>query len=283
MFKLKFTILYYALKTVLCSCASEERRGFENIRSDSHIIKLANLPQILTESSGLARATENSFWTLNDSGGKNELYEFNQNGQIINTLKIKGAKNEDWEELAEDDLGNLYIGDFGNNSQKRKNLVIYKTKNGKSDKIEFRYKDQKNFPANSDNFDCEAFFWFNNELHLFTKGKENKKLITKHYVIPDSPGKYEVSPEDKLDVNETVTAADISPDKSKFALLTYGKILIFGIKNEKINFKQPLECLKTRRKQTEALLFVTNSEIIFTNEQQELFAIKIGQTTKLNN
>jgi len=65
--------------------------------------------------------------------------------------------------------------------------------------------------------------------------------------------------------------------------LTYGKILIFGIKNEKINFKQPLECLKTRRKQTEALLFVTNSEIIFTNEQQELFAIKIGQTTKLNN
>jgi hypothetical protein len=283
MLKLKFTILYYAMKTVLCSCASEESRGFENIRSDSQIIKLANLPEKLTESSGLARASENSFWTLNDSGGKDELYEIDEKGRIISTQKIKGAKNIDWEELAEDDKGNIYIGDFGNNSQNRKNLVIYKVKEGKNKKIEFEYKDQKKFPAESENFDCEAFFWFKDELHLFTKGKEDKKLITKHYVIPDSPGKYSVSPKQKLELHEAVTAADISPDETKLALLTYGKILIFGIENEEINFEHPLECLKTRRKQTEALLFVTNSEIIFTNEQQELFAIKIKQTAKLNN
>jgi hypothetical protein len=275
--------LYYAMKTLLCSCTSEESRGFENIRSESQIIKLANLPEKLTESSGLAKAGENSFWTLNDSGGKDELYEIDEKGRIIKIQKIKGAKNVDWEELAEDNQGNIYIGDFGNNSQNRKNLVIYKVKHGKSEKIEFEYKDQKKFPAKSDSFDCLAFFWFKNELHLFTKGKKEKKLITKHYVIPDSPGEYKISPMETLELHETVTAADISPDETKFALLTYGKILIFGIENEKINFKHPMECLKTRRKQTEALLFVTNSEIIFTNEQQELFAIKIKQTANLNN
>ena len=42
----------------------------------------------------------------------------------VRTIKIDNAKNDDWEELAEDDEF-IYIGDFGNNNGKRKNLCIY--------------------------------------------------------------------------------------------------------------------------------------------------------------
>jgi hypothetical protein len=283
MLKIKLSLLYYAMKMALCSCASEENKGFVNFRPESSIVKIGTLPQVANESSGLAKASDSTFYTHNDSGGENELFEIDKKGKLINTLKVHGAKNKDWEELAEDDKGNIYIGDFGNNSQKRKDLVIYKVKDGISDEIEFKYKDQKDFPADKKNFDCEAFFWFNGELHLFSKGKEPKELITKHYVIPDEPGKYSIKPKEELILKETVTAADISPDKSMFALLTYGKVLFFGIENQQINFDHPLGCLKTKRKQTEAILFISNSEIIFSNEQQELFLINLNSKNKLNN
>lgn len=283
MLKIKISLLYYAMKIALCSCASEENRGFTNFKSESNIVKLGTLPQIVNESSGLAKATDSTFYTHNDSGGNDELYEIDKKGHLINITKVKGAKNEDWEELAEDENGNIYIGDFGNNSQKRKNLVIYKVKNGKSKEIEFEYNDQKDFPGDTKDFDCEAFFWFKGELHLFTKGKESKKLKTKHYVLPDQPGKYSLKPREELLLKETVTAADISPNKSMFALLTYGKILFFAIKNEQINFNYPMGCLKTKRKQTEAILFISNTKLLITNEQQDLFLINLDGKSKLNN
>ncbi len=37
-----------------------------------------------------------------------------ENGRVYDTLAVKDAINVDWEDLAKDPEGNLYIGDFGN-------------------------------------------------------------------------------------------------------------------------------------------------------------------------
>ena len=36
------------------------------------------------------------------------------------------ALNIDWEDLTSDSIGNIYIGDFGDNKKERKTYVIYK-------------------------------------------------------------------------------------------------------------------------------------------------------------
>ncbi|MBQ0740360.1 hypothetical protein J9332_39385, partial [Aquimarina celericrescens] len=89
-------------------------------------------------------------------------------------------------------------GDFGNNSNDRKDLNIYKVSGILSNslsvsKIEFSYEEQKKFPPKKKElyFDVEAFIYLKNNLYLFTKNRSKKaKGITKLYKIPTTSGQH---------------------------------------------------------------------------------------------
>ena len=129
-----------------------------------------DLPGSLHEVSGV-EAIENSefIWMLNDGGNKAELFSLDQKGKLKKVVKID-AKNHDWEDLSSDPYGNLYIGDFGNNSNKRKNLTILKVKASdlntdtpiQVERINFKYTNQEKFPPKKKqrHFDSESFFFF---------------------------------------------------------------------------------------------------------------------------
>ena len=121
---------------------------------------IADLPYTLREVSGTEITKDSDLlWMVNDAGNSSILYGLDQKGNILKELKIN-AKNKDWEELTSDDDGNLYIGDFGNNDNDRKNLAILKIKKEdlESDKtvdvekIKFHYPDQKKFLLESYRF-----------------------------------------------------------------------------------------------------------------------------------
>lgn len=274
----KLVYLLFALKTVFCTCNPDKRtNGFDKVRSHYKISKIGKLPAVADESSGIARAQRNTFWTHNDSGGKPALYEIDSTGKLLSTKVIPNAKNSDWEDLAQDNQGTIYIGDFGNNGNTRRSLTVYKVTEGASEaeEITFSYADQKDFPPSKDNlnFDCEAFFYHKNNLYLFSKNRSPTNHMVKIYRLPAEKGNYSVLPMDSIAIKTQVTSADISPDGKTFALLTYGKILLFGIENEIINFKKPTACFRFAKKQAEALLFVNNTDMIVTNEQSEIFRI----------
>lgn len=272
----KLIFFYFAFKMATCNCHSEYAHGFQKAKHIS-IKKTGVLPEKLHENSGLANAIADSlFWIHNDSGSPAELYLINKKGVLKQSVAIPNSHNIDWEDLASDTRGNLYIGDFGNNFQQRKDLTIYKYNSIKTEKITFSYTDQTAFPSPTAQFDCEAFFWYNDSLYLFSKSYERKAMLTKLYVLPDKPGNYQVTPKAVYQIETPVTAAAISPTGSSFALLTYGKLLVFNIKNGTINFNFPLYCIRTRRKQTEALLFVTEDKLLFTNEQRAIFELKLN-------
>ncbi|PQL91754.1 hypothetical protein [Apibacter adventoris] len=122
-------------------------------------------------------------YTLNDSGNQPEIYKLSsQNGEILQTIKIKDATNVDWEETARKG-DTLFIGDFGNNLGNRKDLTIYSIiipQETLSKNIEvnilhtyyFNFEDQINFNNKEylvTNFDCEAFVYYDKKLHIFTK------------------------------------------------------------------------------------------------------------------
>lgn len=272
----KFYMLLFSMKVALCNCHSEiHKSGFEKAKAQYTITKTGQLAAVTNESSGLAPAAQPGYyWTHNDSGGKPELYKIDKTGKVFDSLTVNDSKNVDWEELTKDDKGYIYIGDFGNNSHARKNLTIYKHKDGElTEKIYFRYADQKEFPANEKIFDCEAFFWFNNNLYLFSKD-HTKKHLTKLYILPQKPGDYTVSPKDSIFIKSPVTAADVSPDGKEFALLTYGKIFTFEVANGRIDFSKPKGCIKIGRNQAEAISYTGNTNFIITNEQRSVYAIE---------
>ncbi len=187
---------------------------------------VGTIPSQAYESSGLVLFNE-KLWTHNDSDNSPKLFGFDTtNFQIQDTLVIGNQLNIDWEDVAvSDDF--VFIGDFGNNSATRTDLRILRINLSdtqvldtlNAEEISFYYPDQTNFePSGNHGFDCEAFFYFNDSLHLFTKHWGNG--YTKHYIVPNELGNHAAVFVDSLFVNGQVTAADIS-SSGIIALLGY--------------------------------------------------------------
>jgi len=163
--------------------------------------KIASLPKVLNESSGLVMHTDTTFLSINDSGGEAAVYEFSILGNIVSTTTFKNVINYDWEEITIDSLGFIYIGDIGNNLNIRNNLTIYKfhsTEIGKDsvvvEQIDFYYPEQMSFPPSPEemHYDAEGFIIWNDEIILFTKCRTKPfRGQTLIYSIPNKAGRHD--------------------------------------------------------------------------------------------
>lgn len=87
----------------------------------------------LDEASGLAASRRNPgyYYTHNDSQGKPHVYVIDRTGRIGVTIRLLGARNFDWEDiaLASGDKPNTYdvcVADIGDNKARRPGIVIYR-------------------------------------------------------------------------------------------------------------------------------------------------------------
>jgi hypothetical protein len=190
---------------------------------------ITNLVSQLNECSGLVQFN-GELWSHEDSGNPNVIHKINPaNGSILRTVVVANAVNIDWESMTLGP-GYLYIGDFGNNSGNRTDLTILKIAtndiiNAANDTVQatfirFNYSDQVDFTAasNNTNYDGEAFFNFNDSLHLFSKNWVN--LYTKHYVLPADTGTYTAQLLDSFNTDGLITDAAIN-DSGNIVLLGY--------------------------------------------------------------
>ncbi|MDX1938950.1 MAG: hypothetical protein SFU99_00270 [Saprospiraceae bacterium] len=254
------------------------------------------MPQNLLETSGLYYAGPDSLWWHNDSGDQPRLVLTDQKGNIKKEM-ILPVTNRDWEDITHDNFGNIYIGDFGNNSNARRDLCIYifNSINETLDSILFTYPDQRAFPppAASCNFDMEGFFWHNDSLHLFSKNRLiSGNYYTKHYILPAQAGVFIAEARDSIYLKKcVVTAAAISPDGQRVALLSYffRKILGFIPKTRTTIwsfsdfsntdfFKGNLQKQKVKKclvpTQFEALDFIDNQSVYVASERTPLYKQK---------
>jgi WD40 repeat protein len=188
--------------------------------------RISRLPATLKEVSGMTR-TQNNLWLLNDSGNSSDIFLYDVSKKtVLKTIRLP-MKNHDWEDLAHDPSGKLYIGDFGNNLNARKNLQIniFDPSTGDLDSIKFAYPDQKAFPpgATKDwNFNCEAMVWFQDSLHLFSKNVFDGNGVCKHYVLPAKAGAQVPVLRDSIVIkNRVVTGAALSNDGRSLLFTSY--------------------------------------------------------------
>jgi hypothetical protein len=86
----------------------------------------------IRESSGVAvsRVHPGLLWTHNDSGDGPFLYAINISGDLLGVVRVRGARAEDWEDISLARCPNrsgscLYIGDIGDNPERRKSVRVY--------------------------------------------------------------------------------------------------------------------------------------------------------------
>ena len=197
----------------------------------------------LDEVSGMTYVND-TLWVIQDSGNPDKIYQVATDGKLLREVKLNGIKNHDWEALTSDEDGNVYIGDFGNNNNKRKNLAIYKINRAdlKKDvidsiqKIEFYYEDQEEFPPKKDElfYDCESFLHKDGYFYLFTKNRSKDFDGTTHiYKIPNEIGEHKAILLNKYVTCDkfttcSITDVAISPDEDKVVLLSNKRMWIFS-------------------------------------------------------
>ncbi|MEN2281186.1 hypothetical protein AAGF08_03545 [Algoriphagus sp. SE2] len=256
----------------------------------------------LNESSGLA-FIQNRLFSINDEDNSASIQEIDPlNGQFIREVIIGNANNTDWEDLAQSET-HLFIGDFGNNRGSRKDLNILKipisellnSNSVEAEKIEFAFADQIDFTGSVEgsNFDCEGFFYFNKQLHVFTKNWGNNH--TRHYLIQIDKPYQEILPIEEFNTEGLITGADISNDGNDIVLLGYenkgitSKSFVwilsgysgnefFGGTKRKINLGSP-----SILSQTEGVVFRNESEIFISGEKINFSGLEIpAKLSELN-
>ncbi len=96
--------------------------------------------ELIKEASGIAASRKNPgvLWVHNDSGDSARIYAVNQEGVLLRTCRIGGARCRDWEDIAigpgpDKRCNYLYIGDIGDNGARHKSVTIYRVPEPKVD------------------------------------------------------------------------------------------------------------------------------------------------------
>jgi hypothetical protein len=260
---------------------------------------------VVRESSALqkSRTQDDVFWTLSDSGNPPVLYALNALGEVLQSFEVEGAFNRDWEALALDDAGHLYIGDVGNNANRRRDLVVYKVAEPKLSEapprgtapppveilasLPIRYREQEQPPeGRRRDFDAEALFWARGELFLLTKERTGRGTVLYRFDTTEAAGdgmvpllklgRFELG-DDAHQVAGTVTAADASPDGNTLAVLAYRALYLFARPAGGDNYlaADPILRIALTRTVTQQCEGITwdGADLLFSNEQGDLHRI----------
>lgn len=236
----------------------------------------------LNEISGLEQLNESTLVAINDSGSGAELHVLDMQGKILKTVVVKNATNVDWEDLARDNQY-LYIGDIGNNANKRKNLCVYKVKIADvlskkevaAQKISFSYSNQNEFPPNKSqlNFDAEGMIVYKESIYIFSKNRtEPWTGISNVYTLPKQPGTYSAKKYSELYVGEqgwwrdAITGADILNDQ--LYILTYNRLFQLNIAD--LDRKPTFTYEFKHTTQKEAIVVINQSTILLADEVKKI-------------
>lgn len=238
----------------------------------------------ITEASGLVRSrtAPDLFWTHNDSFNPSILYVIDRTGRCFAEFEVN-AQNTDWEALAIDDRGNLYIGDIGNNEVLGHRLAmrrVFRLREPDLGRIidrsvgkpvrrtlEVEAAWSYTFPAKP--FDAEALFVRKGNLYLVSKVRGEPTHL--YQVDTGQPGATRPLKEVcAVPQVHTVTDASLSDDGRRLAICSYTYVAIFNLDPQ-----EPIENLA--RKQPEIFRFrPTSSEGCSWNGPEELILVAEG-------
>ena len=139
----------------------------------------------LDEASGIVAGFRNptTIYSHNDLTGKPELYALATSdtgswraGQLQGVFKMNEAGFNDYEDIAISPSGQIFAGDIGDNSSKRKSIQIYRVSEPDLGRGSYTLMDTKvlelTYPGGKGlNAECLMYDQFDDRLYIVTKGK----------------------------------------------------------------------------------------------------------------
>jgi hypothetical protein len=240
------------------------------------------LPYELSEISGLEKISDSLLIAINDGGNEPILFFLDRRGTITRKVRVSNASNIDWEALAIDEKY-VYIGDFGNNMNERKDLCIYRVNRQDlatlnevtAEKMIISYKEQTAFPPKDHEryFDAEAMTYFEGQLWIFTKNStkpfDGKSFI---YMVQFEANQIKaLSKVSELKLNKTSYLKDAVTSactvESSMVLSTYNRLIKLDFPKQGLSkstiYKYP------HIQQVEACTYLGTNTYFLSNEQHK--------------
>lgn len=245
-------------------------------------------PSLVTECSGMVQSLRYSdtFWVLGDGGSGAAIVPVGPTGKLARgwsgPVSVAGRKNNDWEDLALDDRGNLIIADVGNNRGRRKQLMLHfapEPRPGASSvqptrTLRVHYADQKEA---SPDYDCEAVFSAGGLIYLLTKHRSDQRTRLYRLEGDSSTRSNPLRLVDSFEIGGMVTAADASPDGKKVAVLTYTALWVFDYDRASGSiFRRSIRRTPIFAWQAEAVAWDGNDALVIANEQGRMFRVSLA-------
>jgi hypothetical protein len=231
----------------------------------------------LTESSGVvvSRRDPGLFWTHNDGGGKRQvLYGMTRAGAPVAEFRVSGVVLEDWEDIAADDRGHLFLGDIGNNDARRTSVAVHQVKEpepagARTGLAPVVRSWTLNYPAAP--FDCESLFVWGEYGYLVSKVFDDARAGVYRFSLTNDARFQTLEAVGELRIDSPVTGADIGQDGAFLGIVAKNGAYVYRIDGDvrlAVNAKPFHD--KFKHDHIEACTFVPEG-LLATAESREIF------------
>jgi hypothetical protein len=185
---------------------------------------------IVEEISGVvaSRRHPGVYWVHPDSGHPPKLVAIDSNGARLAEVILAGAPNIDWEDIAIDDVGRLYIGDIGNNTGLLPVRYVYTVEEPDPfDPPQAPVRPVQHWRvryAEGDRVNCEGLFWHAGSLYVVSRGPRS----TVYRLVPRGEDELVMTPVAASPL-AGVTGADVSPDGHSLLLCSSASARLFNL------------------------------------------------------
>jgi hypothetical protein len=190
----------------------------------------------IPEASGLVKSRRHPgiFWVHNDSGNPPALFAIRRDGTIVRQFRL-AVPNIDWEDIAADERGHLYLGDIGNNFGLLAIRAIYRIDEPDPDR-----PPAGPIPAQSavfyklpgkDRFDAEGLFVEAGSAFVVSKRRDGREAEL--FAVPLDPPAPLLRPALLRQVGvlpgfvEPATGASLSEDGELLAVCSYAVLRVY--------------------------------------------------------
>jgi hypothetical protein len=230
--QIKTLLLASLLAASLTACNAAEPG--QDVAPGVRLVARISDPRIV-ESSGVvaSRQYTDVFWTHNDGGGpkKQVLYAIDRQGNTRAFFSVIDVTLHDWEDIAIDDAGHLYIGDIGNNDAKRDTLVVYEIDepNPQAGTGSISPKRVWNLRFPRAPFDCESLFVWKDYGYVVSKVFNNARAQIFRFPLKETNQPLTLELVATTKIKSPVTGADISADGTLLGLVAKNGAYVFRI------------------------------------------------------
>lgn len=222
-------------------------------RQDEPFARLAGLvvDERLRETSGLAasRTHADVLWTLNDGGNDAAVYAVSRRGRVLARFEVDGVANTDWEDLAAFELEGrryLLIADTGDNGGLRRTLqlhVLAEPETLRDGTLTPAWSIAFRWPDGARDSEAVAVDAAAGQALLISKKRRppelfavplrpaDRRVVARRIGtlagIPQPTAQERQARHSRAALKGLVTAADVSPDGRRLAVMTYHDVAVY--------------------------------------------------------